>query len=88
MKDLKQFSRRIGFKSSSAGPWNDVNSKPEENNNDVGKCGHYDIELSSDGYCRDENCRRARLKRALETGEAIRIPNGNIIWYPGTKIRK
>jgi len=86
-RDIKKESRRMGIKNSSAGPWG--SGKPEEGYTDgVGHCGHYDVELDKFGNCRDEDCRRDRLRKALQTGEAIRTPDGTIIWTPGIRIRK
>lgn len=83
-RDIKRESCRLGIKSKSAGPWDE--GKPERAHG-VGKCGHYDVELTADGYCRDENCRRERFIKALHDGEAMKLPNGTIIWTPGVKIR-
>lgn len=82
--DIKKGSRKLGFKNKSAGPWGE--GKPEREDG-VGKCGHYDVELTKDGYCRDEECRRNRLIRALHDGEAMRLEDGTILWTPGTKCR-
>ena len=84
-EDIKRESRRIGFKQKSAGPWGE--GKPEAPDG-VGKCGHYDVELDKNGYCRDEECRRDRVIRALHDGEAMMSPSGTLIWTPGTTIRK
>lgn len=86
-KDIKKASRRIGINSTSAGPWG--SGKPEEGYKDgVGLCGHYDVELDKFNYCRDEDCKRERLIKALHTGEAMKTPDGTILWTPGTIIRK
>lgn len=85
MKDLRKITRKMGFKNQSIGPWEIVNTGYTDG---VGKCGHYDVELGVDGYCRDEECRRKRLKRALEIGEAVRLNDGTIIWTDGVKIGK
>ncbi|KKL71467.1 hypothetical protein LCGC14_2094650 [marine sediment metagenome] len=84
---LRRESRRLGYKSKSAGPWDEgePNSKYKSG---TGACGHYDVELDAFGNCRDEECRRDRLTKALHSGEAVRAPNGTIIWTPGHKIRK
>lgn len=86
-RDIKRVSRFLGIKSKSAGPWGE--GKPEGDYKDgVGLCGHYDVELDKFNNCRDEECRRERLINALHTGEAMRAPNGTIIWTHGTIIRK
>lgn len=82
--DIKRGSKKLGFKSKSAGPWGE--GKPERDDG-VGKCGHYDVELDKNGYCRDEDCRRDRLIEALHSGEAMRLPNGTILWTIGMKCR-
>jgi hypothetical protein len=84
---LKRESRRMGHKTKSAGPWDEgaIDSKYKDG---VGKCGHYDVELDRFGYCRDEECRRERLVKALHSGEAMRLPNGTLLWTPGHRIRK
>ncbi len=84
---LKYESRRLGYKSRSAGPW-DEGSVDAKYKGGVGLCSHYDVELDAFGNCRDEDCRRERLTKALHSGEAVRAPNGTIIWTPGHKIRK
>jgi len=84
-RDIKRSSYKLGFKNKSAGPWGE--GKPEKEDG-VGKCGHYDVELTADGYCRDEDCRRDRLIKALHSGEAMRLPNGTILWTPGIKCNK
>lgn len=47
----------------------------------VGRCGHWDAEYDQHGYCRDQECRRDRLIKALETGDAFRTPDGTLMWY-------
>jgi len=81
---LKRETKRMGFKQKSAGPWDE--GKPEREHG-IGKCGHWDSELDAHGYCRDEDCRRERLIKALHNGEAMKAPTGVIIWTPGQKIR-
>lgn len=86
-QDIKRASRRMGIKSTSAGPWG--KGKFEKGYTDgVGLCGHYDVELDRFNNCRDEDCRRDRLIKALHTGEAMKLPNGTLLWTPGTIIRK
>lgn len=87
LKGLKRESGRLGHRNKSAGPWGSGIAE-EKYHDGVGRCGHYDVELDANGYCRDEDCRKERLKKALEAGEAIRLPDGNIIWAVDTKIRK
>ena len=84
---LRRESRRLGYKTKSAGPWGE-GSTDSKYKDGVCKCGHYDVEMDSFGNCRDEDCRRERLTKALHSGEAVRAPNGTIIWTPGHKIRK
>jgi hypothetical protein len=92
MIGLRKTISRMGIKPTSAGPWCDGNPKGMLNEEGgvggVGKCGHYDVELGSDGCCRDDECRRERLIKALEAGEAMMTPEGTILWTPGVKIRK
>lgn len=83
---LKRETRRMGYKTKSTGPWNEGESTPGYKDG-VGKCGHYDVELDAMGNCRDEDCRRERLIKALRSGEAMRASNGTVIWTPGRKIR-
>jgi len=86
--DIKKVSGRMGIKKKSAGPWGE--GKAEEGYRDgmCPACGHYDTEMDRFGYCRDEDCKRERFIKALHTGEAMKLPNGTIIWTPGTVIRK
>lgn len=84
-RDIKRASRVLGIKNKSAGPWGI--GKPEAIDG-VGHCGHYDVELDKFGYCRDEECKKERLSNALHSGEAIKTPDGSIIWTHGSKIRK
>ena len=83
--DIKKASRKLGIKSKSAGPWGE--GKPEADDG-VGKCGHYDVELTKEGFCRDDDCKYERLVQAFKDGEAMKLPNGNIVWTPGHKIRR
>ena len=85
MMGLKKSSRKLGFKSKSTGPWGDGDVKDSADG--VGLCGHYDVELDSHGYCRDENCKHERLVKALYNGEAMMTKNGTLVWTPGSKIR-
>lgn len=43
------------------------------------KCGHYDTP-DRFGFCRDEDCRKDRLVKALLEGKAQRLKDGTIIW--------
>ena len=85
LSGIGKSTRGMGFKAKSAGPWGE--GKPERPDG-VGKCGHYDVELADDGNCRDQDCKRDRLIAALHSGEAMKTPDGTIIWTPGHKIRK
>lgn len=85
LSGIKKNTKKMGFKSSSAGPWDE--GKPEVKGG-VGKCGHYDEELDPTGNCRDPDCRRDRLIEALHNGEAMKTADGMIIWTPGIKIRE
>lgn len=82
---LKKESNRMGFKQKSAGPWDE--GKPEAPFG-TGKCGHWDSELDRFGYCRDEDCKRDRFIKALHDGEAMKLPNGTLLWTPGNKLRR
>jgi hypothetical protein len=84
-KDIKHASRRLDFKRSSSGPWGE--GKSEVLDGICVACGNYDTELDKNGYCRDIDCRRDRLINALESGEAMCLKNGTILWTPGTKCR-
>jgi hypothetical protein len=81
---IKLSTRKLGFKGKSAGPWGEGRQEKEDG---VGICGHYDVELDEHGYCRDEECRYNRLIDALKKGEAMKTPDGTIVWTPGQKIR-
>jgi len=52
----------------------------ETTEGEIGKCGHWDNELDTLGYCRDIDCRRDRLVEALKTGKAFRAKDGTIYW--------
>ncbi|KKL04516.1 hypothetical protein LCGC14_2615260 [marine sediment metagenome] len=84
-RDIKRASGRLGFSRSSVGPWNE--GKPEAEDGVCPKCKQYDVELDMNGYCRDENCRRERLVKALQEGEAMKTSEGVIVWTPGLKLR-
>lgn len=90
MKDLDKSSRRMGFKQSSAGPWENSLSKDLTAIDGVCKaCGEYDVQLTKDGFCRDDECKTERLAEAFKRDEAVRLPNGTIVWMTdGTKIIK
>lgn len=72
MDDLKRSSRRMGHLQSRA--WETVGVEP------AGKCGHWDTSYDKHGYCRDQECRRARLIKALHTGQAFRLKDGTLMW--------
>jgi len=84
MKDRKS-ARRMGFKSSSTGPWNDVNDNYGDCSGVCPACGLWHTELGSDGYCREDQCKHDRLIAALKNGEARMTPTGVLIWTPGDK---
>lgn len=84
LSGIKRISGKMGYKHSSTGPWS--SGKPSVDGG-VGKCGHYDEELDMHGYCRDRDCKRERFIEALHNGEAIRMPDGTIIWTPGIKVK-
>ena len=48
---------------------------------EVGRCGHWDAEYDQYGYCRDRECRHERLVRALQSGDAWRMPDGTLMWF-------
>ena len=81
---LKREARRMGFKNKSAGPWDEGKAEKEHG---VGKCGHWDSQLDDMGYCRDEDCRRERLIKALHNGEAMMTSTGVLLWTPGQKLK-
>ena len=83
--DIKKGSKKLGFKGASAGPWGE--GKPEREGGVCPACDQYDVELDAFGYCRDEECRRNRFIKALRDGEAMKLPNGDLLWTPGTKCR-
>ncbi len=91
MEGAKKASYKLYFKSSSTGPWRDGNPKHESNSDGgvgaIMACGHYDLHDDGMGYCRDEECRRNRLIEAFKKGEAMKLPNGNIVWTPGFVIK-
>ena len=80
---IKKETRRLGVKAKSAGPWGE--GKPEANDGVCISCKTYDVELTEGGYCRDDDCKRDRLIKALYAGEAMKLPNGTILWTPGVK---
>jgi hypothetical protein len=89
LEGLKKMTSRMLIKTKSAGPWDEITEKERGKYHDgVGLCGHYDVELDALGYCRDEECRRDRLHKALLTGEAMMTKEGIIVWTPGLKIRE
>jgi len=77
VKDTHIHTRRMGVRGTG-----DVFKGPDgvEGKDEVGKCGHWDSEYDSSGYCRDEDCRHARFVQALLTGKARKLPNGLIVW--------
>lgn len=83
-RDIKKVSGRMGFKAKSAGPWE---GRPEAKDGNCKSCGEYDVQLDNSGHCRDDNCRRDRLIKALYDGEAMKTKEGTIIWTPGHRIR-
>lgn len=87
-RDIKRASRVLGIKSSSSGPWGEGRPDRKYKDGVCPACGNYDVELDKFNYCRDEECKRKRLVNALHIGEAIRTPDGTIIWTHGTIIRK
>lgn len=89
MEGLRKSLYRMGIKSKSAGPWDEVSAEKRGRFTDgVGTCGHYDVELDAFGYCRDLECRRDRLTLAILNGEAMMSKDGVLIWAPGTKLRE
>lgn len=50
------------------------------NEGGVGKCGHWDAEYDTYGYCRDEACKKDRLSKALANGKAFRLTDGTVFW--------
>ena len=82
---IKISTKRLGWKAKSAGPWGEGRPSSKDG---IGRCGHYDVELDDNGYCRDEDCRYNRLIEALKSGEAMKTPDGTILWTPGIKIRE
>lgn len=86
---LKKAASRLLIKSKSAGPWDEISEKERGKYHDgVGLCGHYDVELDENGYCRDEDCKFQRLLKALQSGEAMKTEDGLLIWTPGIKIKE
>lgn len=63
---LNQESRRLGFKTSSCGPWNDAGKSEYEGY--CKHCGRYDVELKND-CCRDKACRQSRFKTIFKHNE-------------------
>lgn len=53
----------------------------DEGVGEVGRCGHWDAEYDTHGYCRDAECRHDRLVRALQSGDAFRLKDGTLVWY-------
>ncbi|MFA5024118.1 MAG: hypothetical protein WC523_04140 [Patescibacteria group bacterium] len=92
MEDMWKTKNKMSIKPHSSGPWVDGVSKRVLNNDGtIGVnclCGHWDYEDDKFGYCNDEECRRERFIKALYDGEAMMMPNGDIIWTPGIKIRQ
>ena len=83
MRD-KAGERKMGFKSSSTGPW--AEKVYHDDGGICANCGQYDIYLEGE-FCRDDDCKRDRLIKALHTGEAMMMKDGTLLWTPGTKIR-
>jgi len=92
MDDIQHIKKKMNIKPHSCGPWVDGIKRNLLNEHGgaghICRCGHYDFEESFGGYCRDEECRRERFIKALYDGEAMMMPNGDIIWTPGIKIRQ
>jgi hypothetical protein len=89
LEGLKKMTSKMLVKSTSAGPWYNLSDEQKGKFRDgVGLCNHYDTELDSLGFCRDEECRRNRVMKALHSGEAMMTPDGVLVWCPGVKIRK
>jgi hypothetical protein len=91
LEGLYKTTRRMGIKTKSAGPWDEISKKEMGRFTDgVGGegCGHYDTELDPFGYCRDEDCRYNRIVAAIKSGEAMMNKEGVLIWTPGIKIRE
>jgi hypothetical protein len=89
LQGIRKECFKMQIKTKSSGPWDEISDMYKGKYRDgVGLCGHYDTELDDFGYCRDEDCKRDRLIKALYDGEAMKTKDGDIIWTPGFKIRE
>jgi hypothetical protein len=78
LEGLKKHTRKMGVKGQGDLYGGSVNHAKWRDG--VGRCGHYDTELDSGGFCRDQDCRRDRLIQALKDGRARKLEDGTIIW--------
>lgn len=78
MEGTRRETRRMGLRGQG-----DLYSSPGGKvgvGEDVGKCGHWDAEYDAHGYCRDLDCKRERLLKALQCGDAFMTKDGILVW--------
>ena len=78
LEGLKKHTRKMGVKGQGDLYGGSVNHAKWRDG--VGRCGHYDTELDSGGFCRDQDCRHDRLVQALKDGRARKVEDGTIVW--------